>query len=336
MDIDAVTHVVWGGGGVRGFCYFGALSALQDVRGLAGYTKWCEGLRFVAGTSIGALFALLLILELPPSSIKTLLRDDGTISLHLLPRPSPQSLSMLAMDDGTSLVKMVANMLAERNFSDNITLSGLRRCTKKLLRCTVCNVLTMGTEYLDADTAPEMRVVDAVAASMRIPLVYAQHVDHERRVILTDGGGVDNFPLGCLPKDLPVECLLGMRTSHSDEPLDFEHALTNGRLCTARALMGPLAALDAALFDREPKSVRDRVLTFDTGGVTGIELHSPPHVCSSLWMAGATGMYMAISPARGDLMRVIMTLVRASVEARQAVIRNRALSSALRRYVRVN
>lgn len=333
LDLEGVTHVVWGGGGVRGFCYFGALSALEDVRGAAGYLRWCEGIRFCAGTSIGALFALLIVLELSPRSLKGLLRPDGTLTRDLLPRPSPQSLSMLAMDDGAALVSTVSGLLTQRNFSDNITMSGLRRCTGKLLRCTVYNVLTMGAEYLDADTAGTMRVVDAVAASMRIPLVYAQHVDHDRRAILTDGGGVDNFPLAALPPDLNPKQVLGMRTTHSAEPLDFEQALNSGRLCTARALMGPLTALDDALFERQPEAVRNRVLTFETGGVTGIELHAPASICSSLWMVGAKGMYRAISPARGEIMQAIIMLLRTYVEARRTAVRTRALTQALRRVV---
>ena len=338
LVLDRVTHLVFGGGGIRGYCYFGCIAALRDVLDLTyagGYAAWSERLEFAAGTSIGALFALFAVLELEPGCLRALLRPDGTLSHDLLPRPSTQAMSMLAIDDGRTLCRMAARLLAERNFADSITMRGLRRCTGKLLRCTVFNALSMQAEYLDADTAPDMRVVDAVAASMRVPLVYAAHVDHARRAVYTDGGGVDNFALDALPAGLAADRVLGLRTRPGSETLDFQDAAQNGRLCLARALLGPLAALDAALFNRQPAALRARVVTIDTGAVTGIELQADAAVCAALWTAGSVEAYRAIHPARGAAVRVVTLLLRAAVEARFAVARHRALARAVRRVGRL-
>jgi predicted acylesterase/phospholipase RssA len=331
MDLGAVTHVVLGGGGLRGFCYLGALTALADSLQTGGDSldAFTRRLEVCAGTSIGCMFALVLVLGLPVSSLNVLRRSDGAVARDVLPRPSAASLAQGALDTGASLRLMVARLLSEANFTDRITMGELRRRTGKRLVCTVCNVLTMRAEYLDADTAPWMLVVDAVAASMRVPMVYTAHADAEHQMVLTDGGGVDNFPLAAAA-EVPTERVLGMRSWPNTEPVVFDPHAVHGRTYLARALMSPLVALESVQFAAHPAALQARVVTFGTEGVSGAEFYAGPEVCRALWWTGLWTMYQAIDPARGAVLNVVVSALAVHLTARRGALVERALARTMR------
>lgn len=331
-----VTHVVLSGGGVRGFCYVGALVALGNVLAADGssYGEFCRRLQMCAGTSIGCLFALLLSLELPPEAVDGIRAPDGTVSPDFLPRPGSASVSELGIDRGAGLVRMAELLLSRRHFGADVTLGELRRFTGKRLVCCATDVLRMEAVLLDADTAPDMRVVDAVAASMRVPLVYAPHVDVAGRRVLADGCLVNNFPLAALPAGLAAERVLGLRTEAASHtaPVAFDAALSHPRLYLSRATMCPLLALDRALLAMQPAEVRRRVVTFPTGSVVGVEFDADAAVCRALWWSGALGVYRAAGRAQlGWALLALGVVLRACVASRATRLRREAATTILRR-----
>jgi predicted acylesterase/phospholipase RssA len=330
MDIEDVRRVAFGGGGVRGVCYLGILAVIDEAwRDRGGLVGWSARLEVCAGTSIGCLFALMLTLELPLSGIAVLLVSNGTIRRSMLPNPTVAALHAYGMDDGAGLRAMAEALLAQRCFSPNITLRELRRCTSKRLVCTACNVVDMRAEYLDANTAPDMRVADAVAASMRVPVVYAPFIDRGRGLVLTDGGGADNFPMGRLADGAAPGEVLGFRTRPSPpaRPAD----IAGGGHWIARAVMCPLAALEQLQLDSLTPAMQLRVVTIDTGTVTGMEFFAGPGVYHTLWAAGASGMSAAIDVPRGPALLMVSAWVVVSMAARRTLKQTRALARAIQR-----
>lgn len=335
MDLSRVTRVALGGGGVRGVCYAGVLAAVNDTyadRG--GLEVWAAQLEVCAGTSIGAVFALLLALELPLSALDALLERDGTVRRRLLPNPSVSALHAFGVDDGHGLRDMACGLLARRCFAPNITLGNLRRSTGgKLLVCTACNVVDMRAEYLDANTAPDMLVCDAVAASMRVPVVFAPFVDQARGLVLTDGGGADNFPMSrVVGADVDPEQVLGLRTRPEPPVPDLRDAdMVRGTHWLARAVMCPLAALEAAQLERLDPRFQERVVTVASGTVTGMEFYAGAPIYHALWFLGARTMFDRIAPERGQLLTAVAAAVAGTVAGSWWAGRTAALCRAMHR-----
>lgn len=332
----AVTHVVLSGGGIRGFCYLGALVALQTVLRQDGdsYEKFCARLEMCAGTSIGCLFALLLVLELPPVALDGIRTQEGTVSPDILPTPASAALGELGLDCGAGLVRMARLLLERRHLGPDITMAELRRCTGKRLVCCTTDVLRMERVLIDADSDPDVRVVDAVVASMRVPLLYAPYVDRVGQRVLADGCLTDNFPLAALPPGLAPDRVLGLRTEStaSTAPLTMEAALARPRVYLSRAVMCPLLTLDRALLDRHPPEIRRRVVTFPTGHVVGVEFDADAGICRALWWSGLLGTYRAAGRHRLGLSVLVITIVlRACVTAQAGRLRRVAAQTILRR-----
>ncbi len=333
MEINQVRRVAFGGGGVRGMCYAGLLAAVDDTVD-GGLERWAARLEVCAGTSIGCLFALLLVLELPLDALDTLRERDGTVKRRLLPNPSVSALHSYGVDDGHGLRDMAIELLARRCFAPSITLANLRRSTGgKRLVCTACNVVDMCPEYLDADTAPDMLVADAIAASMRVPVVYAPFVDHARGLVLTDGGGADNFPMSQLmgPGVRP-EQVVGFRTRPEPPAPDLRDAdMVRGHHWLARAVMCPLAALEAAQLERLQPEFQDRVVTVATGTITGMEFYTGPGVYHALWGLGAWRMFERVAGGRGLALLVVAAAVAGRVAGDRWAQQTAALARAIRR-----
>lgn len=309
IDLTRVTHVVFGGGGIRGIAYLGALHAIDDVlkqhRPPRALDWLVRRVRVCAGTSIGALFALFVNLELPLSGLHALLNPDGTPNRQLLPHLSTSALCQLAVDSGGGLHDMVRQLLRQGHYADSVTLAQLYRRSGKLLRCACVNARDGQAVYLDKDTAPEMRVIDAVAASMRLPLVFAPYVDADRGLVLYDGGLADAFPMRSSVAQ--EECadpatVLGVR-SVSDP------AVTCPSQYLMSALNAPLVHLERLNFETLPDGFRERVVTICTGDIVGCEFYSGPKECQRLWLLGLGQAYQQLMPRRGELLSLVMQVV---------------------------
>ena len=145
----------------------------------------------MAGTSGGAIAALMLALALPREKRE---RAFGTLAdfSQLLRSPDPL-LANFGFDDGAALREVVRDVLRAGGLSDAATLADLRR----LLRLEVVFVahdMTCGRPvHLSATSTPHMSVADAVFASCCVPLLFAPL--RLGRSLLCDGAFSE-----CVPK----------------------------------------------------------------------------------------------------------------------------------------
>ena len=212
MDIDPLDTIVFSGGGTRGLSYIGTLMAFQDI-----YQK-SPGAHFrtFVGTSVGAIFALVCLLEI---ELEKALGLFETIGLEkIFDRDVTWLLTNFALSNGDTLKTLLESLLNLRGLLPSITFQELFQKTKKRLVITTVDLLTASVVYLDHENQGQnMPIVKALLGSMALPPLFPP-VSHtcgpSQQLLMSDGGLLDNFPVA---KWLP-EKTLGIRTTWYIDP----------------------------------------------------------------------------------------------------------------------
>lgn len=151
----------------------------------------------VCGTSVGALVGLFVVLGLTTAEMVALM--DETLPALLRGRNSLRRLLRTgALRSNAAIARAVRRALATSGFSPWTTdLRTLQARTRIPFHVGVCDVARATSETLSATSHPRTLVVDAVLASMAIPLVFpAIRVRGRDKV---DGGVHLPFPIGVFP-----------------------------------------------------------------------------------------------------------------------------------------
>ena len=201
-------NLVFEGAGIRGLAYCGALMELDQRQMLAPIQR-------VAGTSSGAITATLLALGYTPQEIFEMIgntnfakfNDGGGFfiggTLRLFRR--------MGYYKGKKFTRWMENCIAAKVGNANITFAELETLTKehaqlKTLVITATCMNHQKVEYFSVHTYPQMRIVDAVRASMAVPLYFEPLIidnhGHPQNVrnfkdqdhVLLDEGFLSNFP----------------------------------------------------------------------------------------------------------------------------------------------
>jgi NTE family protein len=178
---DDLTHIVFSGGGMCGLAYIGAIRFLQ-VEGLD------KHIRYVSGSSIGAVFATILALRIPLHDIEQRLMQmmcTDALTFHY-----PDMLSMLhsfGIDDGHKFLAFLKTEL------DKLTFIDLTKRTGVHLTICATHLQTMTPTYFSVDNTPHVLVYDALRASIAVPWIMKPVVIGEDMYV--DGGITDNIPL---------------------------------------------------------------------------------------------------------------------------------------------
>lgn len=201
-------NLVFKGGGVRGVAYLGALQELERL----GFT---EKLQRVAGSSVGAIAALMVSLRLPASKVKAIF---DTLDFSRIPqaRPDSQPESLLTRVDlaacSQRLFKGFGWYSSEYFYQwlqevislysqgkPMATFADFKQAGHRGLHVVVSNLTQRRSEVMSAETTPDVAVADAVRMSMSIPLYFeALRFDGQRfgeGDLYVDGGLFDNYPL---------------------------------------------------------------------------------------------------------------------------------------------
>ena len=184
-------YVSFSAAGTRGIAYFGVLDALEDQHGCEEFERWRRALAGFAGTSAGAIAALMLCVGLDRASRDKVLTQCSDIRRLLNP-----NVALLAqgfgVEEGHGLRKAVRFILTLGGLSETCTFLDVRRLLNvDLVLCATD--LNDGMPYLmSVDRTPDVSVVEAVFASCCVPFVFMPPVING--VLLSDG---------CLSCDYP-------------------------------------------------------------------------------------------------------------------------------------
>ena len=202
--------LVFGGGGVRGLSYAGAILAFEDT-----YRKKVhESFDTFSGTSVGSLFALACCLDIKPDDAIDILDKVGLSEIFA--KDFTWLLSNYALNSGASLSKVVGLILSLKGLPPDISLQQLHKITRKNLVVTAVNIKNACVLHMNHLNCPDVKVVNAVMGSMALPPLFPPVSIHinEKEVLLADGALIDNFPIG----QFDPETTMGIRTSWYIEP----------------------------------------------------------------------------------------------------------------------
>jgi len=182
--ISEIDTLIFSGGGVRGIVFVGALEELQQQHPGA-----LAQLKHAAGTSIGAIMALLLACRIELPRIKSLFCSSLWNDLYQEIDLSGLFFHLGMLDSMKTIWPSVVQFLA----SPDETFAELKQRTGINLLVCVTNVDTKRYEYHSAELTPLYEVAKSVVASCALPVIFSPVVIHNKRYV--DGGVLNNTPV---------------------------------------------------------------------------------------------------------------------------------------------
>jgi NTE family protein len=213
-----IENLVFEGAGIRGIAYCGALMELDERHLL-------QGVKRVGGTSSGAITAALLSVGYTPQEIYTLIGETNFGKFNdgfgFFVGGFIRMKNRLGYYKGDAFQEWLEELIEKKTGQKNITFLELQQRAAsssnfKELAVTATSLNYQQALYFHAETYPNMRIVDAVRASMAVPYYFEPVIidEHGTRIankkrkpehhVLVDGGFVSNFPIFVF--DLPPFC----------------------------------------------------------------------------------------------------------------------------------
>jgi NTE family protein len=232
-----IKNLVFEGGGMRGISYAGALSELQK-RGLL------DSLENVGGTSVGAITAMMLSIGYSPTEIEKEISEtnprkfnDGTVLFFGGPTRLRKHFGWYK---GKKVSRWIGDLIDKKIGTEEITFAQLHQMKRPHLYVTGTSLNNQRVIIFSHETYPNMKVRDAVRASMSIPFFFKPviidsvgHVLNKPEIhehdFVVDGGFIANYPIDLFDqkdssgKRIPNPNTLGFR-------LDTKNQLEYDRL----------------------------------------------------------------------------------------------------------
>lgn len=215
---QTIENLVFEGAGIRGIAYCGALMELNERQLL-------QGVKRAGGTSSGAITASLLAVGYTPQEIYVLIGETNFGKFNdgfgFFIGGFIRMKNRLGYYKGNAFQEWLEELIEKKTGNKNITFLELQQRAAassqfKELAVTATSLNYQQALYFHAASYPNMRIVDAVRASMAVPYYFepviidenGTRIDIKKRKpehhVLVDGGFVSNFPIFLF--DLPPFC----------------------------------------------------------------------------------------------------------------------------------
>ena len=195
-------RLVLSGGGIKVVALVGSLLSLES----AGHLK---NVKEVCGVSAGAFLAFMIASGYPITKIRSLILElDFSIIRNVSAEGFLGFPETFGVDDGAHLVKFLESMFkVALKMDPGITFAELARKGKYSFRCWATDLSTRSAHEFSASNTPSVKIIDALRASMALPMYFTPVLDPSTGHVLSDGGIQGNLPLHHLSEDECQECL---------------------------------------------------------------------------------------------------------------------------------
>ena len=207
-----IENLVFKGGGVLGEAYAGAYTIVSPL---------APNVKRVAGTSAGAMMALMVALGYTPDEITRVL--DATPFDSFMDRSSwighiLNELRYYGLYTGDALMRWIQAQIKNKTGANNITFSDLRNLGYLDLTVVATNDITNEAVYFNCANTPNTIVAEAVRCSIAIPLFFRAFKPSQGEftgVTFVDGGVVNNYPISLYDRaEGANEATLGLFLHH--------------------------------------------------------------------------------------------------------------------------
>lgn len=187
-------NLVFEGGGVKGIAYVGALEVLDEIGIL-------KNIKRVAGTSAGAMVAVLVGLNYTTTEISEILWDlnfknflDDNFGMV---RDIDRLINEYGWYKGDFFRDKMAEFIKNKTGNGEATFKDLAKAKKfRDIHLIGADLSTGFSKVFCYNNTPDVKVADAARISMSIPLFFraVQNINNDGHVYV-DGGLLDNYPI---------------------------------------------------------------------------------------------------------------------------------------------
>jgi predicted acylesterase/phospholipase RssA len=223
-------RLVFAGGGTRCLVFLQSLVHLESHGVLRHVNEYW-------GTSAGSLIASLYALSKSASTLQRLMKSVDYTKFRDIDIGNLVNInSTWGLDDGKSLTTQIELLF------EAIEVGAKSKCMRDVegLHIVVSDLNDRESLVLHAGNYPNLRIVEAVRASMSLPIFLKPYIYKENGHYWVDGGVRHNFPWDLLPND-----------ASRDEALGFAFSKFGGTLRTFNEYMFSMVHFD------EPKKLKE-------------------------------------------------------------------------------
>jgi len=195
-----IENLVFKGGGVKGACYSGCMEAMEKLNLL-------QDVERCAGTSAGAIVATLISIGYSPEEITNIVNNLDFKSFKDNFNPL-RLLTKYGLYSGNNFIKFLQTCFKNKGLSINLTfkeLNNLKLKDKKYKDLYVFSVSLnqKSVQGFSVDRTPNIKIIDAVRASMSIPMFFKSwKIKEFGDQIFIDGGLAYNYPISVFDNDM--------------------------------------------------------------------------------------------------------------------------------------
>lgn len=197
MNFIPPKRICFSGGGIRAVSYVGALEVLAS-HGLLTHVKEYIGI------SAGAFMAFSLCIGYSLEDLrKVCFEFDFGLIRNIEPENILDFFENFGIDNGDKLQRLLESLLKQKNLPNDLT---FQEFYEKLpgqpqLRCFATDLNTCQPKEFSRSLTPNIKLIDALRASMSLTFYFTPIRDPETGHFLTDGGVLHNYPMNFLTAD---------------------------------------------------------------------------------------------------------------------------------------
>lgn len=216
--------LVLNGGGVKGLAQIGALEYLEE-------NKYLSEIETIAGTSVGSLIGLGLVLGYTAKEIHFLAENLKINNLHT--NNYQELFAHFGLDLGKKLDVFLKKIIERKTNRAEITLKELY-VWKKIKFIMTASVLNEGKViYLSHETFPDLPIHLAVRMSCAIPVVFCPVEYQEKSYV--DGGCTDDYPIALFKNQIHDVLGIHLRNIYQAKIKTFEDVIIGYMYCILNA-----------------------------------------------------------------------------------------------------
>lgn len=280
-----IENLVFEGGGVKGMAYVGAYQILEEK-------KLLSNLKRCAGASAGAIIATLIAADFTSKELDKIMRTSNFNEFLDDSWFPPTNIWRLFKKFGWHKGKAFENW-----FKEVLKQKGQQDATfatfqGKELYLIGTDVGAQKIIVFSKEVTPNMKIVEAVRASMAIPLVFTGV--KKGKTLLVDGGVYSNYPLNLFDKKTKNKKTLGFRVDSKNEIMLYREKIpkiptqvTNLKTY-AQVLIGGL--IDAANSSHLSGDDWNRTVFIDSLGIGATQFSLSKEQQQALVDSGKQGM----------------------------------------------
>ena len=182
-----INHLIISGGGTKSIAYIGALMFISTKLDLT-------IIKSFSGSSAGSMICLFLNIGYTLKELRDIyFQLDFAIYSNV---QIDNMLNLYGFDNGNKFINLVKSFIINKGYDPDMSFKILYELTHQELYITGTNIIKEKPEYFSYISTPDMKIIDAIRASISIPLCYSP-VNINNNIYI-DGSTLAPYPNKCV------------------------------------------------------------------------------------------------------------------------------------------